>query len=86
VKYAEAQSVEVIEVEAVTNLESLFEASTQTPLGATESKGQTGLVDANPEVLEIKNTGSQGCEPQTRIYKGAIYEKGEDGQWHLQRN
>jgi len=86
VKYAAAQSVEVIEVEAVTNLESLFEASTQTPLGATESKGQTGLVDANPEVLEIKNTGSQGCEPQTRIYKGAIYEKGEDGQWHLQRN
>jgi len=85
VKYATAQSLEVIEVEGVTNLDSLLEASTQTPLGATETKDQTGLVDAIPEVLEIKNTGSQDCKPQTRIYKGAIYERGENGQWHLQR-
>jgi len=43
------------------------------------------LVDANQEVLEIENTGSQESKPQTRIYKGAIYERGENGQWHLQR-
>ncbi len=84
-KYAAAQSVEVIEVEEVTNVNSLLEASTQTPFDATESNDQTDLVDANPEVLEIKSGGSPDCEPQRRIYKGAIYEKGEDGQWHLQR-
>ena len=84
-KYAAAQSMEVIEVEGVPNLDSLLEASTQAPLGATETKDQTGLVDANQEVLEINNTGGQDCEPQTRIYKGAIYQKEEDGQWHLQR-
>jgi Flp pilus assembly CpaE family ATPase len=85
VKYATAQSIEVIEVEGVTNLDSLLEASTQTPFEATETKDRTGLVDANQEVLEIENTGSQESKPQTRIYKGAIYERGENGQWHLQR-
>jgi len=69
----------------VTNLDSLLEASTQTPFEATETKDRTGLVDANQEVLEIENTGSQESKPQTRIYKGAIYERGENGQWHLQR-
>jgi hypothetical protein len=24
-------------------------------------------------------------KPETRTYKGATYEKGEDGQWHLQQ-
>jgi hypothetical protein len=85
VKYETARSIEVIEVEEVTNLDSLLEASTQTPFEATETEDRIGLVDANPEVLEIKNTGSQDCEPQTRIYKGAIYVRGEDDQWHLQR-
>jgi hypothetical protein len=91
-KYAPAQSMEVIEVEGVTNLDSLLEASTQTPFEATETKDRTGSVDANPEVvvanpevLEIRNNGSQDCKPQTRTYKGAIYERGENGQWHLQR-
>jgi len=85
VKYATAQCIEVIEVEEVTNLDSLLEASTQTPFEATEINDQIDSIDASPEVLEIKNTGSQDGKPQTRIYKGAAYEKGEDGQWHLQR-
>jgi Flp pilus assembly CpaE family ATPase len=85
VKYETAQSIEVIEVEEVANLDSLLDASTQTPFEATETKDQTGSVNANREVQEIKNTGSQDGKPQTRIYKGALYEKGEDGQWHLQQ-
>jgi hypothetical protein len=94
-KYATAESMEVIEVEGVANLDSLLEASTQTPFEATpletneveaaEVEDRTVSVDANPEVLEIKSTGIQDREPQTRIYKGAIYERGEDGKWHLQR-
>jgi hypothetical protein len=89
-KYATAESMEVIEVEGVTNLDSLLDASTQTPFEAlkfeaTESKDQTSLVEAKSDVSEIRSTGSQDREPQTRIYKGAIYEKREDGQWHLQR-
>jgi Flp pilus assembly CpaE family ATPase len=85
VKYATAECIEVIEVEEVTNLDSLLEASTQTPFEATETDDQTGVDDATSEVLEIKNTGSQDRKPQTRIYKGALYEKGDDGQWHLQQ-
>jgi hypothetical protein len=30
-----------------------------------------------------KNQG-KGNQPERRTYMGAVYEKGEDGQWHLQ--
>lgn len=31
-----------------------------------------------------EGSSAQTVLPETRIYKGAVYEKGEDGQWHLQ--
>jgi Flp pilus assembly CpaE family ATPase len=85
VKYAPAQSIEVIEVEEVPDLDSLLDASTQTPFEPTETKNQIDLVDANSEEPKTKSAGSQDRKLQTRVYKGAIYERGEDGQWHLQR-
>jgi len=30
-------------------------------------------------------TAANKNQRETRVYKGAVYEKGEDGQWHLQR-
>lgn len=84
-KYATAQFMEVIEVEGVSNLDSLLRASTKTPFLVTETEDQPGPVDANQEVLVAAGAPSQNSEPQTRVYKGAVYEKGEDGQWHLQR-
>jgi Flp pilus assembly CpaE family ATPase len=89
-KYATAQFMEVIEVQAVPNLDSLLKASTRKPFmvtesTATETSDETGLEEANEEVFAMASAPSKNYEPQTRTYKGAIYEKGEDGQWHLQR-
>jgi len=84
-RYAMAQDMVVIEVEGVPNLDSLLTASTLTPFIAAETEDQTGLADANRETLGSTSTPIQNGEPETRIYKGATYEKGEDGQWHLQR-
>jgi Flp pilus assembly CpaE family ATPase len=40
------------------------------------------------ESEEEKSSGTTGIytHREIRIYKGAIYEKGDDGQWHLQQN
>jgi hypothetical protein len=85
VKYATAHFMEVIEVEAVPNLDSLLGASAQSPFAGAETSVHIGLVDENQEVPAIAGAPSRNSTPQTRIYKGATYEKGEDGQWHLQR-
>ncbi len=84
-KYATARFVEVIEVEEMPNLDSLLRASTQTPFIATETEDRAGLAEAGQEASASSGAPRQNGEPATRVYKGAIYEKGEDGQWHLQR-
>lgn len=83
-KYATARFVEVIEVEGVPNLDSLLRAATQTPFIAIETEDQVGRADAVQEA-PASSAPKQDGERETRVYKGAIYEKGEDGQWHLQR-
>ena len=48
---------------------------------------QSGAAVADTE----SNLEAEGILPEmkmqaeTRIYRGAIYERGDDGQWHLQR-
>jgi hypothetical protein len=47
----------------------------------------THVAPAIPALAEANGKGTTaGAKPrETRLYKGAVYEKGEDGQWHLQR-
>jgi hypothetical protein len=84
-KYAVAESIEVIEVEAVPNLDSLHKASSQTSFATTEEPEQPTQVEAEEEVYALATPVAQQRAPETRVYKGAVYEKGDDGQWHLQR-
>jgi Flp pilus assembly CpaE family ATPase len=42
--------------------------------------------DAERDAATNSSTPRQDTHHETRTYKGAIYEKGEDGQWHLQKN
>jgi len=84
-KYATAQFMEVIEVEGVPNLDSLLKARTEKAFKAIETEDRVGLADAGQEASASSSAPRQHGKPETRIYKGAIYEKGEDGQWHLQR-
>jgi hypothetical protein len=83
-KYAPAQSMEVIEIEGVSNLDSLLEASTNAPFAPVHSEDENGRQEAKQNVVPI-STPIQKDALETRTYKGAVYEKGEDGQWHLQQ-
>jgi hypothetical protein len=84
-KYATARFFEVIEVEGVPNLDSLLSARTQAAFLAIETEDRVDPADADQEASGISSAPRHNGEPETRIYKGALYEKGEDGQWHLQR-
>jgi Flp pilus assembly CpaE family ATPase len=77
-------TVEIL-VEALQNVNELLAAAVQDP-DAHFSSPNTARTHTD------RNTGSSGSataakvQRETRTYKGAIYEKGEDGQWHLQQN
>jgi hypothetical protein len=57
------------------------------------SKGSaslTGLLKtfvrtAEPETVRRDDQPAQNLQRETRLYRGAVYAKGDDGQWHLQR-
>ena len=40
---------------------------------------------SNPAEARDEHTATEETPRETRVYKGAVYEKGEDGQWHLQK-
>lgn len=40
---------------------------------------------AEPEFAAVGVSAARNSPRETRTYKGAIYEKGEDGKWHLQQ-
>jgi Flp pilus assembly CpaE family ATPase len=66
-------------------------SSTQTqpaavePVRPAETTDQTDLADAEPVEAPGDSTPSQQSESETRTYRGATYEKGADGKWHLQK-
>jgi Flp pilus assembly CpaE family ATPase len=85
-KYATAQGAVVLEVEGLPDI-------TSSPTAATETKPARSFIATNsaPEdstLAEVtgEDTVAMASSRETRSYKGAIYEKGEDGQWHLQKN
>lgn len=40
---------------------------------------------AELEIVRRDDQPAQNLQRETRLYKGAVYAKGDDGQWHLQR-
>jgi serine/threonine protein phosphatase PrpC len=40
---------------------------------------------AQPEIVRRDDPVTQNLHRETRLYKGAVYAKGADGQWHLQQ-
>jgi serine/threonine protein phosphatase PrpC len=55
--------------------------------GSANLKGfwKTFIRTAEPEIVGKDDQPAQNLQRETRVYKGAVYEKGDDGQWHLQR-
>ncbi len=79
-RYAKAHATVVIIVEGLPNVAS------QTPVPSAGVKAQSAAANtAEPGIARKDDELSQRLQRETRTYKGAIYEKGDDGQWHLQR-
>jgi Flp pilus assembly CpaE family ATPase len=81
-KYAPAKATVALEVKEVPDIHSLITATTQTPATKTANGNSTASANAK---REGGNAPARKIQRETRTYKGAIYEKGDDGQWHLQQ-
>jgi len=84
-KYATAQATVVLEVEGSPDIDSLPTATTETPSTWTFTAIDSDHADLAPAEVTDDHTATKTTLRETRIYKGAVYEKGEDGQWHLQK-
>jgi Flp pilus assembly CpaE family ATPase len=85
-KYATAQAAVVLEVGGSPDMASLPTAATETQAARTFTATNSALGDSAPAEVTGEDTAAMASPRETRSYKGAIYEKGEDGQWHLQKN
>ena len=84
-KYATAQATVVLEVEGSPDIASLPTAATETPSTRTFTAISSAHADPAPAEVMGERTATKANLRETRMYKGAVYEKGEDGQWHLQK-
>jgi len=80
-RYAKAHADVVILVEELPNVASLLRATPQMPLAS----GVSAQPVLTGEAERKDNRQAERPQRETRTYKGAIYEKGADGQWLLQR-
>jgi hypothetical protein len=88
---AAAQATVVLEVEGLARIDSAPEDSTQTEttepsIAWTFTKTNLVHPDSVPAEAAGERAATETSQRETRTYKGAVYEKGEDGKWHLQKN
>jgi Flp pilus assembly CpaE family ATPase len=82
---ATAQATVALLVEELPNFASMLPSGPHAPSIPADAVDSTGPDNTGPESLPGDRAENQKFEPETRTYKGATYEKGEDRQWHLQR-
>jgi hypothetical protein len=90
-KFAAAKATVALEVEGLARVDSAPMDST--PTETTEPPTAWTFATTNmvhPDSAQAEATGegapTKTSQRETRTYKGAVYEKGEDGKWHLQKN
>lgn len=85
-KYAAAQAEVVLQVEALSDMASTPTAAAHTP----STQAFTATKSAPADSARAEGTGehiaANATPRETRVYKGAVYEKGDDDKWHLQKN
>jgi serine/threonine protein phosphatase PrpC len=85
-RYAKAHATVVIIVEGLPDAAVLLRPASRTPLASGVTAPPAAAVAAADDAVTRKDVQPvQEAQRETRTYKGAIYEKGDDGQWHLQR-
>jgi hypothetical protein len=85
-KYAMAQAAVEIEVEGSPHIASLPTAAAETSSAWTFTATKPAPVDSVPAEGSGERAATETNPRETRTYKGAVYEKREDGQWHLQKS
>jgi len=84
--HATAQGAVVLEVEGLPDMTSSPSAANETKPSWSFSANNSAPADSAPAEVTGEDTAATASPRETRSYKGAIYEKGEDGQWHLQKS
>jgi Flp pilus assembly CpaE family ATPase len=84
-KYLSAQATVTLVVDGLPNINSLHAPVTQPELAHGDAANYMDFADAERAAIQTRATPGLKGKPETRTYKGATYEKGEDGQWHLQQ-
>jgi DNA-binding NarL/FixJ family response regulator len=79
-QYATAQATVALVVDGLPHI-----ASQHSPAAAAESVDRSALLDARQDSSHEESAPDGNVVRETRKYKGATYEKGDDGQWHLRR-
>lgn len=84
-RYATAHASVPLVVEKLPGIDTLLSAPTHTPFTQTPAADFTDVADTMRKPAPGISTPKQKIQRETRTYRGATYEKGEDGQWHLQQ-
>jgi hypothetical protein len=84
--YATAQATVVLEVQGAPDSASSPTAETEPQFAWTFTATNFAPADSQPADVTDESTATRTNPRETRKYKGAVYEKGEDGQWHLQKD
>jgi hypothetical protein len=84
-KHAKGQASVTLIVEPLPRVASLLGEHLKTPLdrGVTGHPAATGAAES--EIVRKDDRPAQNPRRETRLYRGAVYAKGDDGQWHLER-
>jgi hypothetical protein len=76
----------VLEVEGSPDNASLPAEAAETLSNRTLDATNFAPADSVPAEIAGEHPAANSGPRETRTYKGAVYEKREDGQWHLQKN
>jgi hypothetical protein len=83
---AAAQATVVLEVEGLARIDSAPTETIEQPAAWTFTTTNLVHPDSTPAEAAGERAATNTSQRETRTYKGAVYEKGEDGKWHLQKN
>lgn len=84
-KYARAQAAVELEVEGSPYAAALQNPAAEAPASRVFAASGFATAESTPSDGSQELTPAETRPRETRTYKGAVYEKGEDGQWHLQK-
>jgi hypothetical protein len=85
-KYGKAQATVELDVEGTPYGASMPYPGAEAPASRTFTATDFTPAESNQADGPQEFTAAETRPRETRTYKGAVYEKGEDGQWHLQKN